>query len=378
MKSVLKKLFVIFYSSLLYFSMYAVDVTSLVKGSVIASAIGDAMGKVTEFKAPEQIFQVYPNGIRSFNDFKPQDFWLDKNGNYVAPYTDDTAMAKLTLEVLIESRQKTWDLDTTMEELAKAFVKDMHAPKGWTYPERAPGNASMKNTRELERRLTIGIEQWKPTWWKPWTLWQSPWWAVGGLNDGGCGSVMHAFPFGLVFAEDPEKAAKWAVKHSLLTHGAPIAQAACAAMAVGVAYAVRQEKPEICAQKMIEAARAYDHKTADMMEEVVNTASKIPQNLSLQELFEYSKPVFQKFEGWAAHDAIAATLYIFLVSHNDVKKAIYLGVHTPGDSDSLACMAGALVGAYVGIEQLPKDWIKTVEGSEELLNLAFQASQLIT
>ena len=65
-------------------------------------------------------------------------------------------------------------------------------------------------------------------------------------------------------------------------------------------------------------------------------------------MLEKSKPVFEKYLGWAAHDAIASTVYAFALCPNDPKKAIALGVNTPGDSDSIASMAGALGGAYKG------------------------------
>ena len=46
---------------------------------------------------------------------------------------------------------------------------------------------------------------------------------------------MRAYPFGLVFADDPARAEAWSIAHSKLTHRDPIALAACAAMAVGTA-----------------------------------------------------------------------------------------------------------------------------------------------
>jgi ADP-ribosylglycohydrolase len=40
---------------------------------------------------------------------------------------------------------------------------------------------------------------------------------------------MRAYPFGLVFAQESDRAEEWAVKHSKMTHRAPIALTACAA-----------------------------------------------------------------------------------------------------------------------------------------------------
>ncbi|WP_322277404.1 ADP-ribosylglycohydrolase family protein, partial [Methylicorpusculum sp.] len=311
-----------------------------VHASLIAMAVGDAMGRPTEFLSLKQIFTAYPQGIRSFDDFKPTDFWYE-NGTRRAPYTDDTAMAKLVFQaLLLESQAKYDDLEHAMTRMAFDFYQDMHNPKGWAAPERAPGGACLKAVQKLGPAVGFidRVGAFRPGWWK-----------VGEPNAGGCGSVMRAAPFGLLCAYDPEKAQGWAAQHSLITHGAPLAQAACAAMAVGVALAVQKEKPEIIAQKMVAVARNHDEKTAQMLEQAIAYAEQNKQAKNFTELFELSKPVFEQFQGWAAHEAIAAALYCFLVCPDNVKGAIYLGVHTPGDSDSIACMAGALVGARVGM-----------------------------
>ena len=52
--------------------------------------------------------------------------------------------------------------------------------------------------------------------------------------------------------------------------------------------------------------------------------------------------------GWAADEAIASAVYLFARNKNNIQKAMYEGVNTPGDSDSIATLAGALIGAYSG------------------------------
>src|SRR5207244_2111645 len=135
------------------------------------------------------------------------------------------------------------DLEETMSALARSFVKDMHRTLGWAAPFRAPGNATLKYCKILGEK----IQQLHIT--KP------QWWAVSPVGVGGCGSVMHAHPFGLVFADQPEKAAQWAAEHSKLTHGDPLALASCAAMAIGVAYNIQQKNPDEVITSMIETAQ---------------------------------------------------------------------------------------------------------------------------
>ncbi|MCK5617096.1 ADP-ribosylglycohydrolase family protein [Candidatus Pacearchaeota archaeon] len=340
-----------------------------VLGAVFGCAIGDAMGRPTEFLNMKQICDRYPKGIKSFGDFHTDDFWKDKNGNSFAPYTDDTAMAKLVLQVLVGCSF----VDNIMPCLSKVFVKDMNTQMGWAMKERAPGNACLRGVKKLEKRLANGIENWKNPWWNFWK--KNNWWDVGEKNAGGCGSVMRVFPFGLVFAHDIKLAELLAVEHSKLTHGAPIALAACAAMAVGTAYSLKKEHPNIVVEKMIEAAKKYDKKTAGMIRDAADAAHKCSDHLlergvvCLERVRDASQLFFEKYQGWAAHEAIAAATYVYVMFPDNIKGAIYLGVHTPGDSDSIACMAGALVGARVGLKSVPSEWVSVVENSQELMSL---------
>ena len=57
----------------------------------------------------------------------------------------------------------------------------------------------------------------------------------------------------------------------------------------------------------------------------------------------------KRLQGWAAHEAIAAAVYLFTRHADDPRAAILEGANTPGDSDSLATLAGpwsALVAVW--------------------------------
>jgi ADP-ribosylglycohydrolase len=316
-----------------------------IRGCLLGAALGDALGAPVEFI--DSIAQIkrdyFPHGIEGISSLKPQDFKQDENGNRVLAYTDDTAMTLVTIQTLLTHKNKA--CDSICAQMAKNFALDMMHPFGWARPARAPGRACLKNVTIIKDRVVQNKDR------------ADGWWKAGGSKDGGCGSVMHAHPFGLVFHKDPEKAAQYAAQHSLITHGAPLAQASCAAMAIGVAYAFQSKDSEFIAQKMMETAAAYDQETADKIEKAIEYAHD--KKVS-------SETVFKEFLGWAAHDAIAATVYVFLTFSDDLLKAILFGVNTPGDSDSIASMAGALVGARVGIKQIPQDWIDILEGTDKL------------
>ncbi len=53
-------------------------------------------------------------------------------------------------------------------------------------------------------------------------------------------------------------------------------------------------------------------------------------------------------EGWIAEEAMAAGLLCFLLFVDEPLTALRRGACTAGDSDSIACLAGAFAGAHLG------------------------------
>ena len=310
-----------------------ITLQSRIEGVVLGAAIGDAMGHPTEFiNSFEGIFNKYgPQGITGF-----ELFWTCE-GKRFAPYTDDTQMTEVVLRVLVEARKEGHDLDTAMNLIANGFIAWANNPQGG---HRAPGRACLEGCRALQR----GVH----------------WSQAGGATAGGCGSVMRAYPFGIIFLDNTEKAERWAVEHSKLTHRDPTALAACAAMGVGLAQVLQGESVESVTSAMVKAARGYSPKTADMIERAADEAgSGVGPKVTLKRLRD-----------WAAHEAIAAGAYIFVRHVDDPRTAILEGANSPGDWDSIATLAGALTGARCGVESIPTGWIRDVERGEDLLELA--------
>ncbi len=307
-----------------------------IRGAVLGAAVGDAMGAPTEFlRTMEEIHTAFgPQGIERYVTYREAD------GKRFAAYTDDTQMAEIVLRVLVEARRASFDLERTMQRIADGFVGWAKNPQGG---HRAPGNACLAGCRNLEK----GVH----------------WSQAGGATAGGCGSVMRAYPFGLVFHDDIARAEEWSVAHSQLTHRDPVALAACAAMAVGTAHALAKREPRYVVTEMAAAAGRYSVATAKMLLD------------AMKDVEDGQAPAvtLTRLEGWAAHECIAAAAYIFLRHPDDPRGAILEGANTIGDSDSIATCAAALVGARAGAKKLPPSWVSELERSDELAALAEQA-----
>ena len=309
---------------------------SQVVGAVLGAAIGDAMGHPTEFnKSFDGIRSKYgPHGVTGY------ELMWGEGENRFAPYTDDTQMAEAVLRGLLDGREDGDDLEGTMKRIAGRFVEWEDHPQGG---HRAPGNTCLNGCHALAQG--------------------THWSKAGALEKGGgCGSVMRAYPFGLVFAHDLQRAEDWAVAHSLMTHRHPMATSACAAMAVGMARTLHGESPLVVASEMVAAACRHSAKTAGMMARAIDEAlGDVEPEVTLQRLL-----------GWRGDQAIAAAVYIFLRHPDDPRAAILEGTNTPGDSDSIATLAGALVGARCGVAALPQEWVEKLERTENLRSLALQ------
>ena len=75
-------------------------------------------------------------------------------------------------------------------------------------------------------------------------------------------------------------------------------------------------------------------------------------------------------EAWTGESAVASALYCFCRSPDNYHRTVLAGANTVGDSDSIACIAGAISGAYNGLESIPRKWRDEVENSEMLYELA--------
>ncbi len=317
-----------------------IDTRSRVLGSVLGAAIGDALGHPTEFLSHEEIRRVYPPaGVTRFEK------WWTRDKKTFAPYTDDTQLAEIVLRNLVEQGGAKASMDALMVTMAADVAEWSVNPQGG---HRAPGNSCMSGAR----RLREGVH----------------WREAGGVAAGGCGSVMRAYPFGLLLFHDLQLAERWAVEHSRMTHQAPIALAACAAMAVGVASEMRGLSPSVVSGAMIEAAGRHDGKTAKMAEAAVSDA----------QAGRDPGEVLARLQGWAAGEAIAAAMFVVAGHPDQIRDALLEGANAHGDSDSIATLAGAILGARHGVEALPADWVRDVERSVELLELANRAASLVT
>ncbi|KAG9395794.1 ADP-ribosylation/Crystallin J1 [Carpediemonas membranifera] len=312
---------------------------------LLAGSCGDALGKWTEFVPTlDAIESSWPGGLRGFDQVER------RLHGAPPPYTDDTQMSLLVLHTLIKMRREQSDINLICTSLAEAFATTwLDDPQT---PSRMPGNACLSASNLLRERLPARPD---PAWWK-----------AGAPGAGGCGAVMRAYPFALVYADQPEFAVRAAAEHGTITHGAALSSAATAAFVAGVLAGIHGKDCPAMVTAMVQAAETYDHETAAMIESAAAKGAdpSITQSAVLGS--DNSNPFPGQLRGWAGHEAIAAAAFLLARHGSDAEAAVVAGANTPGDSDSIASVAGVLSAAAGGV--MPEKW-RAVEGSGEIAQL---------
>jgi ADP-ribosylglycohydrolase len=74
-------------------------------------------------------------------------------------------------------------------------------------------------------------------------------------------------------------------------------------------------------------------------------------------------------EGWVAEEALATGLLCALLFPDEPVAALGRAAASSGDSDSIACLAGAFLGAAHGMSGWPAEWIDQIEYADQLAAL---------
>ncbi|WP_396454335.1 ADP-ribosylglycohydrolase family protein [Actinomadura sp.] len=322
-------------------------------GAMFGLAYGDALGAPTEFLTMEQIG-------RRFGDRGPAG--LDGDPALV---TDDTQMAiavGLGLLDALANPPLTPDLITPMWR--RRFVDWLNSPDN----NRAPGNTCLRACRDLEAGR--------------------PWVEATVAGSKGCGANMRVAPVGLAPGLTDETRAGASQLQAALTHGHPTGLAASEL----TAFAIRWLADGMDPADLPGALRARCHGQRGVYHERWlaglwrRSGADAPETFIargwddclgvLDRLDEAvrrgdraSDPCEATGAGWVAEEALATGLLCFLLFPDEPVEAIRRGAASSGDSDSIACLAGAFAGARLGMDAWPAGWAARIEYADDLARI---------
>jgi ADP-ribosylglycohydrolase len=324
-----------------------------IAGCLFGTAFGDALGAKTEFWDVSYILRKFP-----------------PDGPHIPPgnpalVTDDTQMALAVGDAIANTPHPYQEnIEEFGWQLRTAFVAWYNDPDN----NRAPGNTCLTACENL-------IEG-------------QPWTDATIISSKGCGANMRVQPVGVIDV-DAETRAGMAQLQAAYTHGHPTGLAAADLTAFVIADLGNGGSHEDLAKRVREYAlsqREVYHEVwlgdlwrrAIMMrdekqyiargwEECLDVIDRL--DAALKSPDRETDPCLQTGAGWIAEEAFATGLLCFLLYPDDPAAVIHRAAVSSGDSDSIACIAGAFAGAYHGIEAWDADWVERIEYRDRIAKL---------
>lgn len=320
------------------------------RGCLLGGAIGDALGWPVEFLRLNEIKKKY--GEAGITD-------LVEGRNGKAEITDDTQMTLFTAEGILraETGRKESGKCEPLSVVYNAYLRWLSTQEyprlkdccwiydGWLigvkelHERRAPGNTCL-SALSMGKQGTID----EPI-----------------NNSKGCGGVMRVAPVGLFYRK--EIAFNMAAELAALTHGHPSGYLSAGALAYMIASIIEGQDIETAVKSTL--AELQNHENHQECTRSLNQALELSRS-SLSDV----DAIYQLGEGWVGEEALGIAIFCALKYQNDFKSAVIVAVNHNGDSDSTGAIAGNILGAYLGLNKIPGDWVQKVELKEVLTQIA--------
>jgi len=290
-------------------------------GCLIGQCLGDALGYPVEGASPaicrryvEEILKGGRGGERG------------RRGIPFGQYTDDSQLARELLQSYVAC--KKFDPEDYARRIAAIFRENRIVGRGIA-------------TDEAARRLANGV----------------PWEAAGAPpGRAGNGSAMRAGPVGLMFFDEPEELIRVAHNQGRITHQDRRCSAGAVAIAGAVALAIQSTSDtRAFLSQLSEWAGRIEDSVASAIRQLTEWVSLTPER-AVSFVSKAGSPDYSDhWQGISPFvtSSVLWSLYSFLRSPEDYWETICTAIAVGGDVDTTAAMAGAISGAYLGLEAIP-------------------------
>jgi ADP-ribosyl-[dinitrogen reductase] hydrolase len=289
-------------------------------GTLLGAAAGEALGAPHEFTRAAEL-------VAAPREITGGGIWA------AGEPTDDIELTLALLRSLVTSRGL--DLNDVAQNYLKWFAT---RPKDIGNLTRA----ALENLRAGDPPTQSGAIAWEDS----------------GRKAAGNGSVMCCAPIGLLHVKRLDGLAADAAAASRITHADPRCVGGCIAVATAIAHLVRGGRDaEEAVQRAALAAAAVSDEVRAAVERGV---ARGPADLRVD----------GEDHGYVLHTVELA--FSALATAADFEDGIVAVVSRGGDTDTNACVAGALLGAKLGKSRIPDRWLSKLKAAPELTSLADQ------
>lgn len=191
----------------------------------------------------------------------------------------------------------------------------------------------------------------------------------GGQGSFGNGAAMRIAPVGLTFHNRPDLYEQVCIS-ATVTHAHPIGidGAAVLARAIAQAVSLSPQDPfpsEPFCHRLIAYAR-----TPEIRDKMQQVQSLVADQVSPPEA------AWRLGQSVAVHESLPFALYAFLRHPQSYEACLFCAAMNGGDRDTLGAMAGAVSGAYLGIDAIPQAWRAKLENHQYIEILARNLADL--
>lgn len=330
-----------------------------VLGSLLGAGIGDALGAPTEGMSAEEIADRFGSRVVDFEDGSDNYYAL---GNDVAEVTDDASQTYEMARAVADCKGRL-----TVKAAAQALVH-------WSesYPKYYPRNAGPTTSQVIEALRAGG---------DPVELGMLGRRFGRGTSDG---AAMRVAAAGLTRPGDLERAVENAVAMCRPSHGTQHAFSGACAIACAVAEALREDSTTVSViQASVYGARRGEEiglATARRAEgrrvlPVLRTA--LAEALLAESMTDAERRLEDMVgAGGSIQEAVCVALGLFLAADGDFEKTVVSCANIGGDTDTIACIAGSVAGAFCGASAIRRDWVERWTAANPMLDLEPVAREL--
>jgi ADP-ribosylglycohydrolase len=314
-------------------------------GCLVGQCLGDALGFPVEGDPPE-VCASYVKRLRSLG---AKDAMPAGHGYSAGQYTDDSQLAR----ELMASYAALGRFDPTdyAARICSIFAEGRIVGRGLA-------------TDAAARRLMAGV---------PWDQAGMP------APQAGNGTAMRAGPVGLLFGDDRVEMIRVAHDQGRITHLDVRCSAGSVAIAGAVALALRPgpiDVPRFVSQ-LSEWMRSFEKGFAQHVLRLTDWL-ELPPEEAAPAISRCAVQDFRDHWKWISPFVIPSvlwSLYSFLRTPEDYWETVCTAIVAGGDVDTTAAMAGAISGAHLGLQRLPRELAQQLNdggrwGLDELVDLA--------
>jgi poly(ADP-ribose) glycohydrolase ARH3 len=276
-------------------------------GCLLGLAVGDAVGARFEGQDPAWIAKRFPTVSAFIED------------RALLTYTDDTQMAIGVAETLVECSA------IKQEELCRAFVANYEPWRGYGMGARRILEA-MCDGEDYEQVAAQSF---------------------GGSGSFGNGAAMRVAPIGVFFHDDLDRVWREAYESALPTHRHPLGIEGAQLLAMAVALVARGEafNRQAFFEALLDRCREGEYRVKLLRARNMTGQTELPQ----------------LGNGIAAQNSVVTAIACFSLFPDSYTETIAHCVLLGGDTDTIAAMAGAISGTYLGAQAIPPSWLERLE-----------------